>query len=492
MKKKTSFTKLLLPPAQYIFNSPFLAALLVGTAIHLFFYISQLLATGHSYFDSLWSVIKSHPLYGICQIVIPYLVPFLVAKLSATLSNIEHQKLMYKYVEMNPDVVILLDENLGAEFANPRALIYLRRLNLRDYEVEKLLPGNYRQLISSQTRKNYKIAVESRIQDRVFSFSIRRNRHSPNIFITGRDSTDMAMARKRLEHATQTFQQLTSYLDEIFNSYDPTTFDIQNHYTNITRALMLETDSNVFAPTHLLMGSREGEQFKGNLYTQVEGEIIKDEEPIEIDLVKDVYRIVSDQSELVYSNWEDENQSLDQYQEQFNPNVRRKVGIIERFVTYYSGSIAVIAFSQGKKVDSLDNQIIKGFTVITNSLKRISEESKRTQQAFNYTMDALARASEANDEDTGDHIIRLNEYAKIIAIELNCDDLFIRTIHRSAQMHDVGKIHVNPAILKKPGKLSTEEFETMKMHPVYGAKILGESPYLSMAAEIALCHQRKI
>lgn len=58
-------------------------------------------------------------------------------------------------------------------------------------------------------------------------------------------------------------------------------------------------------------------------------------------------------------------------------------------------------------------------------------------------------------------------------------------------MHDVGKIYVDKYILIKPGKLSEEEFQKIKMHTVFGEKIVGDSEYLKMSAEIARYHHEK-
>jgi HD-GYP domain-containing protein (c-di-GMP phosphodiesterase class II) len=58
-------------------------------------------------------------------------------------------------------------------------------------------------------------------------------------------------------------------------------------------------------------------------------------------------------------------------------------------------------------------------------------------------------------------------------------------------MHDVGKIYVEKEILTKPGKLSDEEFEKMKMHTIFGEKIVGDSEFLKMSAEIARYHHEK-
>lgn len=108
-----------------------------------------------------------------------------------------------------------------------------------------------------------------------------------------------------------------------------------------------------------------------------------------------------------------------------------------------------------------------------------------------YTVWALARATEANDEDTGNHITRVGEYCALIARHLCMPEKFTSIIKLQAQMHDVGKIHTRPAILKKPGKLTPEEFEDIKQHTIYGAKILGDHIRLTMAKNIAASHHER-
>jgi len=65
---------------------------------------------------------------------------------------------------------------------------------------------------------------------------------------------------------------------------------------------------------------------------------------------------------------------------------------------------------------------------------------------------------------------------------------FVDTVSYSAQMHDVGKIKIPIAILLKEGRLTGEEMRLMMMHPVYGQQILGDSPRLEIAREIAIAH----
>ncbi|MGE5630589.1 MAG: HD-GYP domain-containing protein [Caulobacteraceae bacterium] len=111
--------------------------------------------------------------------------------------------------------------------------------------------------------------------------------------------------------------------------------------------------------------------------------------------------------------------------------------------------------------------------------------------SFINTVTALSKASEANGGGTSSHVSRVNAYSAIIAESLGMDKNFVETISFSAQMHDVGKVSIPKHILFKPGKLTEEEFEIIKTHTIFGAKIIGDLPQLKMASEIALSHHEK-
>ncbi len=113
------------------------------------------------------------------------------------------------------------------------------------------------------------------------------------------------------------------------------------------------------------------------------------------------------------------------------------------------------------------------------------------EDAFEYLILALARAAEANDIDTGNHILRVAEYAALVARELGQSEKFIESIHSQATLHDVGKVHVSSHILKKPARLTDEEMEEMKLHTTFGAVIIGDHPHLEMGRRIALCHHER-
>jgi len=123
--------------------------------------------------------------------------------------------------------------------------------------------------------------------------------------------------------------------------------------------------------------------------------------------------------------------------------------------------------------------------------QKIVDLQAETEDAFQLSIKLLATASEIHDEETGNHIVRVNEYSYFLAKRCNQPDRWCDEIRYSAQLHDVGKMSVDSAVLKKKGRLDPDERAEMDRHTVYGYKILKESPRLAMGAEIALHHHEK-
>jgi putative two-component system response regulator len=105
----------------------------------------------------------------------------------------------------------------------------------------------------------------------------------------------------------------------------------------------------------------------------------------------------------------------------------------------------------------------------------------------------LARAAERRDTDTGDHILRVAQYASLIARGRGCDPDYCERLAFASTMHDVGKIAVPDAILLKPGRLTPEERAVMERHAQHGYDILegSASDVVRLAAEIALSHHER-
>ncbi len=164
---------------------------------------------------------------------------------------------------------------------------------------------------------------------------------------------------------------------------------------------------------------------------------------------------------------------------------------VSNMVRYANENFCLIALNYGREVTSYDATVLSSVVTQSLFLRSLAEQVKDTESAFEYTVFALARASEANDDDTGDHILRVGNYCALLARQLGFSEKFIQAIRIQAALHDVGKIHVSPAILKKPGKLNDEEWLEMKAHTLHGSKIIGGHHRMSMADRIALSHHER-
>lgn len=122
------------------------------------------------------------------------------------------------------------------------------------------------------------------------------------------------------------------------------------------------------------------------------------------------------------------------------------------------------------------------------------------------TIFALAKLAESRDPETGAHLERVRSYCRVLAKELAVDDSFkgqinteyVRLIYLTSPLHDIGKVGIPDSVLLKPGRLSDQEFEIMKMHASLGAETLEaairEYPgvkFLEMARDIAATHHER-
>ncbi len=105
----------------------------------------------------------------------------------------------------------------------------------------------------------------------------------------------------------------------------------------------------------------------------------------------------------------------------------------------------------------------------------------------------LGRAAEFKDDETGQHVIRMSHYTRILAEASGMPAEEVDVLFNAAPMHDIGKIGIPEAILLKPGKLTEDEWKVMKKHPAIGAGIIGrhENELLNTARIVALTHHEK-
>lgn len=105
----------------------------------------------------------------------------------------------------------------------------------------------------------------------------------------------------------------------------------------------------------------------------------------------------------------------------------------------------------------------------------------------------LGMAAEYKDNETGLHVIRMSHFSKVLALAAGFSEAAAEELLNAAPMHDVGKIGIPDAVLRKPGKLDEQEWAVMRQHVEIGAQIIGEhaSGLLRTAQRIALSHHEK-
>jgi putative two-component system response regulator len=176
--------------------------------------------------------------------------------------------------------------------------------------------------------------------------------------------------------------------------------------------------------------------------------------------------------------------------------------IAERLAAYEVGAVDYIAkpfdlremlAKIGTWTDMIHKQQVEG----------IWQDLEQTRNGIGLTLTSLV---EFRDTETGDHLFRMRWYSQLLAEQLavdspyaeQIDETFLRKLYRASPLHDIGKVAIDDAILRKPGRLTASEFEIIKQHSVIGSDILSRAAtdlpsadYLSMAICIARHHHER-
>ncbi len=124
---------------------------------------------------------------------------------------------------------------------------------------------------------------------------------------------------------------------------------------------------------------------------------------------------------------------------------------------------------------------------------RVQRRTEHLATARKEAILLLGKASEYRDDETGHHSQRVGDMSAAIAAQIGLDEEMVESIRLVAPLHDIGKIAIPDQILHKPGKLTDDEYEDMKLHVKIGADLLARcvSPMLQLAQEIALYHHER-
>lgn len=133
---------------------------------------------------------------------------------------------------------------------------------------------------------------------------------------------------------------------------------------------------------------------------------------------------------------------------------------------------------------SLENDLLE---------QRVRERTQELEEVQLEIVDRLGLATEYRDDDTKAHTGRVGDMASQVASAMGLPQKFVQLLRLAAPLHDIGKIGISDLILLKAGKLTDEEFSTMKKHTEIGASILSgsKSEILQLAQEIAISHHER-
>lgn len=155
------------------------------------------------------------------------------------------------------------------------------------------------------------------------------------------------------------------------------------------------------------------------------------------------------------------------------------------------GVIEVLNKKDGSEFNEQDMEAV--ISVATTAAMSI-ENTKLHQtivEAYKSTIAALAAAIDAKDPYTRGHSQRVMEYTLMAGMALSLTAEEMETLEYASILHDIGKIAVDDSILNKPGTLTPSEWEIIYEHPVVGASLLQEVPFLKKASELVLCHHER-
>ena len=168
--------------------------------------------------------------------------------------------------------------------------------------------------------------------------------------------------------------------------------------------------------------------------------------------------------------------------------------------------LKTLGIHTGDEIENLYDAISKTTEDSVHYIAETQQKSETIARMQENLILVLADMVESRDQFTGDHVKNTSEYTRIIMEQMRKEgsytdqltDEFINNVYHAAPLHDIGKIRVSDAVLNKPGKLTDEEFEAMKLHTLYGADVIEKArkassdiSYLDEARNLAVSHHEK-
>lgn len=144
-------------------------------------------------------------------------------------------------------------------------------------------------------------------------------------------------------------------------------------------------------------------------------------------------------------------------------------------------------------LEFLENLSGQAAIMIDNSelYNRLQQSNLELRLAYSRTLEGWVRALDLRDEETEGHTQRVTELTLRLAISMGMPDDRLVHLQRGALLHDIGKMAVPDSILRKPGKLTEKEWETMRKHPLVAYELLRPIAFLQESLDIPYCHHER-
>lgn len=295
----------------------------------------------------------------------------------------------------------------------------------------------------------------------------------------------MKTLNDRLNHAYEEINNITNFGEASILSFNPLKFSFLPKVDDIVNQIIRKTADAYDKPQLVIVGvPDENNTWQWYHYEYMLNSLNRT--PLPIDLHQSISR--TDKPRIVCLNAADQSQSELRI---FKEKLASLMIPVSNMACYQSESLCIFAVNYNRDVTPYDASVLNSFVMQSLFLKSLSGQILETESAFEYTVYALARASEAYDEDTGNHILRVGDYSAVIAGALGMPPKFVETMRVQATLHDVGNVHIHPDILRKPGELTPEEMIEIKKHTVHGPKIIGNHQRLITASKIASSHHER-
>ncbi|HEB73006.1 MAG TPA: HD domain-containing protein [Nitrospirae bacterium] len=431
--------------------------------------------------------------YGISHHLLPYIVPVIIQAFSKASINFKHRDMdmLLGLPAERMDPAFVMDKNGHIATSLGQTYDFFKSNNIsafhhlfgeQDTKEVLELCGRHDQKSSANIFELY-----SQLANKWYQVKIKFDRKTGYILVWLENITQQKDFEHRLSITRMFSSELITSIKEISKANDI--------YDKLANLFLQEGYEGVF-----IARENESGDFTGHVLKIKNGGLSKSD-PIEIEHNSMAPVLASRKSKRVVSETRDkfETQKAFDKAHPFHAKVREFLGFeIKNFINYHEGEVSIIAFNKANEIGRYDLTVMETTVNTARSATYLIDMSISNEERFLQIITGLAAASEYSDELTGKHILRVNEYASLLARSLGCDDEFSETIGQVAALHDIGKVAI-PEIIKLKRKLTDSEIKKMQMHPVYGAKIVEQMTSqathtdfrLMMARNISLNHHQQ-